>query len=371
MRSTRSPARPSVSGGSALADRLRRTRRPPPPAPRVRQRRGDHVAEAVGRSGCAWRGVGTVGWVEVDAAVVDAEPLCGLRSSHTSVRREPPIDHRADLGRAQPVDVDVGDRAARRAAASGSRRRPCRRRSGRPRGRDADRHARSAGQDEVEDRQVVRREVPEHVDVGLHQAEVDPHRVDELDVAELARCARAPGSAAPPACSSRCGRTSARGRASSADGDHRLGVLDRVAPAASRPARACRRRAPRSPDRAWVAAGVAIATASTPGRRAPAGSRRSPLLPRTSTRHVAPGRGRGRTPTPGRSRRSDAEVADQVGTPVAGADHGDAEWSRPMAVVTAFARRTLVVVQLHRFPLSVDDRNGRRWSRRGGGITSP
>ena len=26
------------------------------------------------------------------------------------------------------------------------------------------------GQDEVEDRQVVRREVPEHVDVGLHEA---------------------------------------------------------------------------------------------------------------------------------------------------------------------------------------------------------
>ena len=42
-------------------------------------------------------------------------------------------------------------------------------------------------QDEVQDRQVVRSEVPQHVDVGLHQAEVDPHRVDELDVADLAR----------------------------------------------------------------------------------------------------------------------------------------------------------------------------------------
>ena len=43
-----------------------------------------------------------------------------------------------------------------------------------------------AGQHVVEDRQVVGREVPDHVDVGLHQAEVDADRVDELDVAELA-----------------------------------------------------------------------------------------------------------------------------------------------------------------------------------------
>ncbi len=32
----------------------------------------------------------------------------------------------------------------------------------------------------------MRAEVPQHVDVGLHQPEVDPHRVDVLDVAELA-----------------------------------------------------------------------------------------------------------------------------------------------------------------------------------------
>ena len=47
--------------------------------------------------------------------------------------------------------------------------------------------AQPAGQDEVEDRQVVRGQVPEDVDVGLDQAEVDAHRVDEEDVAELAR----------------------------------------------------------------------------------------------------------------------------------------------------------------------------------------
>ncbi|MDH6706256.1 hypothetical protein P3T27_002979 [Kitasatospora sp. MAA19] len=41
-------------------------------------------------------------------------------------------------------------------------------------------------QHEVEDRQVVRGEVPQHVDVRLHQSEVDPHRVEELNVADLA-----------------------------------------------------------------------------------------------------------------------------------------------------------------------------------------
>ena len=37
----------------------------------------------------------------------------------------------------------------------------------------------------VEDRQVVRGQVPQHVDVGLDQTEVDPHRIDEEDVAEV------------------------------------------------------------------------------------------------------------------------------------------------------------------------------------------
>ena len=47
-------------------------------------------------------------------------------------------------------------------------------------------HVESAGQDEVHDRQVVRREVPEHVDVGLDEPEVDADAVDEEDVAEEA-----------------------------------------------------------------------------------------------------------------------------------------------------------------------------------------
>src|SRR5204862_415520 len=36
----------------------------------------------------------------------------------------------------------------------------------------------------VENRQVMWCEVPQHVDVALHQTEIDAYRVDELDVAE-------------------------------------------------------------------------------------------------------------------------------------------------------------------------------------------
>ncbi|GAB3902893.1 hypothetical protein GCM10029964_094040 [Kibdelosporangium lantanae] len=42
-------------------------------------------------------------------------------------------------------------------------------------------------QDRVEDGQVVRGEVPQHVDVRLDQAEVDADRVEVLDVAQLTR----------------------------------------------------------------------------------------------------------------------------------------------------------------------------------------
>ena len=37
----------------------------------------------------------------------------------------------------------------------------------------------------VHDREVVRGEVPQHVEVGLEQAEVDPDRVEVEDAAEL------------------------------------------------------------------------------------------------------------------------------------------------------------------------------------------
>src|SRR5690348_14824113 len=42
------------------------------------------------------------------------------------------------------------------------------------------------GEDEVEDRQVVRREVPHHVDVALDQAQVDAYRVDVVQLTQLA-----------------------------------------------------------------------------------------------------------------------------------------------------------------------------------------
>ncbi len=41
-------------------------------------------------------------------------------------------------------------------------------------------------QHDVEDRQVVRREIPEHVDVALHQPQVDPHGVDVVDLPQRA-----------------------------------------------------------------------------------------------------------------------------------------------------------------------------------------
>ena len=178
------------------------------------QRRRPGVAEPVGD-----RGRGPVGaastrlLVEVDAAVVDAEPLLRVEVVPDQRALGAADDHLPDLGRAQPVDVHVGDRAARQrqrevadAGLAGAER------VGAVRG-DA-RRAQPAGQDEVEDRQVVRREVPEHVDVGLDEPEVDPHRVDEQDLAELAVRDQLADLAAPPACSSRCGRPSGPGRCS-------------------------------------------------------------------------------------------------------------------------------------------------------------
>ena len=41
------------------------------------------------------------------------------------------------------------------------------------------------GQHEVKDRQVVRREIPEDVDVGLDKPEIDADRVDELDLTDF------------------------------------------------------------------------------------------------------------------------------------------------------------------------------------------
>ena len=45
-------------------------------------------------------------------------------------------------------------------------------------------HGDAVRQQVVQDREVVGSQVPQHVDVGLHETEVDPYGVDELDVAE-------------------------------------------------------------------------------------------------------------------------------------------------------------------------------------------
>ena len=104
-------------------------------------------------------------------------------SSHSAVRRDPPIMVVRTLIGAQPVDVHVCDRAARQlqrqvghAVLAGTDR------VGAVRG-DGDR-PQAVGKHVVQDRQVVRGEVPQHVDVALDEPEVDPHRVEELDVAE-------------------------------------------------------------------------------------------------------------------------------------------------------------------------------------------
>ena len=149
----------------------------------VRQRRRPGVAEAVRDRrvppvGGRGRLVG-----QVDAPVVDAERL--LREEVVPHQRAagPADDHLADLGGAEPVDVDVGEGAVAErqgevadAGTSGTERIG-------PVGGDP-RRAQAAGEDEVQDRQVVGRQVPEDVHIGLDQTQVDADRVDEQDVSE-------------------------------------------------------------------------------------------------------------------------------------------------------------------------------------------
>ena len=131
---TRRPASPSVSG--ARRSRIAAANSATTPLQRLAlgQRGRDHVADPVrdrgGRDGSRRRRL--LG--EVDALVVDAEMRCvGLRSSHTSIRREPPmIVVRIFVGLSQ-LTCTWAIAPSGRAAASGSRRRPGRRRSGRRR----------------------------------------------------------------------------------------------------------------------------------------------------------------------------------------------------------------------------------------------
>ena len=206
--STRSPAAPSVPDGPALADAGGELADHHPERLALVQGRRPGVAEPV-----VHRRRTPVGLVdglldEVHAAVVDAEPLLRVQVVPDQGPLAAADHHLADLGRAEPVDVDVrhgavgqGQGQVADAGLAGAER-------VRALGGDAERRQ-PAGQDVVEDRQVVRGQVPEDVDVGLDQPEVDAHRVDEEDLAERALARPARGSSGPPACSSRCGPPSA------------------------------------------------------------------------------------------------------------------------------------------------------------------
>ncbi len=144
------------------------------------QCRGPGVTQPVGdgRSLPVGRGAGLA--LEADAAVVDAEPLLGIQVIPDQGAPGAAHHQLADLGRTQPVDVDVGHgvvgQRERQVPDAGM---TC------PQGiravrRDLHR-PQPFGEDEVEDGQVVRGEVPENIDVRLHQPQVDPDRIDEQD----------------------------------------------------------------------------------------------------------------------------------------------------------------------------------------------
>ena len=107
-------------------------------------------------------------------------------SSQTMVRREPPMTVvRTLVGLSQlTCDVDKGasGQPHRQVGHAGSSR------PDRVTGVGGHRRRHHMLREhEVQDRQVMRGEVPEHVHVRLHEAQVDPDRVHELDLADLPR----------------------------------------------------------------------------------------------------------------------------------------------------------------------------------------
>ena len=144
-----------------------------------------------------------------DAAVVDLDLLARLQvvvDDHLAAAADQRAPH---LDRREPVDVDVRDQAVVEEAGQvrdvlrpARRRAPCR-------SRDRRRPLRRAG---VHDREVVDRQIPEHVDVALEQPQVDAHRVEVVELAELARRRSARGSCGPRRCRRTCGPPSAPAR---------------------------------------------------------------------------------------------------------------------------------------------------------------
>src|SRR4029453_1122777 len=120
---------------------------------------------------------------QVDALVVHAEALGRVGVVPDGDASGTADDGGPDLGRAEPVDVDVGDATAGQGQGEVADTGVAHADGVGPLG--ADRLGQLAlGQQEVEDRQVVGGQVPEDVDVRLDEAEVDADRVEVLQVAQ-------------------------------------------------------------------------------------------------------------------------------------------------------------------------------------------
>ncbi len=115
----------------------------------------------------------------------------------------------------------------------------------------------------VEDRDVVRGEVPDDVDVVLVEPHVQARGVQVVEVPEVAAGRRCRATPTRRRGTRRCGRPSTARPLSRGGSTHRCRVARVGSPAASPPSRACRPRWPGRASGACVLGGVAITTAST------------------------------------------------------------------------------------------------------------
>ena len=166
----------------------------------------------------------------------------------------------------------------------------------------------------------MRSQIPEDVDIGLDEPEIDPDRVEVLEFTRALPSWTSDGSSGPQACSSTCDRTSARPRRR---GRRRRASRHRPmrARAASRSSRACPTRCTRDRRSTCVAAGVAMHTAVTAGSSRTSSSVR--VTPSRRSGSVSPVRlahDRDRTPNEDPHPRSPPDVPDEVRAPVARAE---------------------------------------------------
>ena len=251
---------------------------------------------------------------EVDAAVVDAEPL--LRVEVVPDQRAPRAadHHLTDLGRAEPVDVDVGDRAARQRQGQVADAGLARRRAGRRRGR----------------RRPVGRRPPGRMKSRIDRSCGARSQKTSTSGWTSPRLIRTEStnriSPSSPVCDQLAdlqhGRRVAVGvvghqheAVARARLDHARGRARRCRPAASRPARACR---PRS-----AASAMPLVGARRGGDRRPRRRRRGPAprrgesvtcTSRAAADHAAgPRRGRGRRPRAGPSPRCARKLRTRFG----------------------------------------------------------